>query len=183
MRRPTQQSSLSAWPACSSNYYGVLSWEIAGDLGNILDKASSRSREILQEDISLLPGFYTPQSQAWGPLAACNPADMGVTVSTKYIEKAKEYSALMWNRSFGGLRLNDKALAILQAETPEITEIRKVSVKEADEKKKKKLKRALWDTVRRINEMAFDGDENIESAILAVNNITAALEAKKQKTE
>ena len=66
---------------------------------------------------------------------------MGVAVSTKYIEAAKEYSELMWKRSFGGLRFNDKALAILLAKTLEITEMRKVSAKEADEKKR--LKRAL----------------------------------------
>ena len=114
-------------------------------------------------------------------MSACDPAEMGVAVSTKYIEAAKEYSTLMWKRSFGGLRLNDKALAILLAETPEITEIRKVSAKEADEKRK--LKKALGDTVRRIIEMAFTGDENIESAILALNNITATLAAKKQKIE
>lgn len=148
--------------ACMLKFYGCLSEEVAQSFGSILDACNARASSIMSADTSALPGFVVPSTAAWKhEVPACDPADLGITVSTKLLEQADKFSRKLWRRPFQSLILNDRAFALHCTQMPPIPEVSKRTSWESA--RRAELKRTLRQTVEHINKLSATGDDNHEA--------------------
>ena len=163
--------------AAMLRHFGCLTLEICENYGTCLDAAGARSGPILATDTSLMPALAQPTGE-WANVAKLEPYELGASVSSRYIEAAKEYSMFMWRRSFGSLRLNDKALALYYCPAPAETLI-PGPVAEDDSSKRVNIRLAIGRLNALVEQDGHVPESEVQASIDSLNDIMADIKRRR----
>ena len=156
--------------AAMLRHFGCLTMDVCKDFGKYLDCAAARAEVILATDTSAMPGFAQPESSHWTHTAKVEPHELGATITSRYLQSAKEYAPGMWRRSFASLTLNDKALALYFCKAPDL--LTPSTVAEEDNLKGSELKAAIGN-INALCEKGHFTEEELQSGISELNRVVS----------
>ena len=167
--------------AAMLRYYGQLKPWMCEKFGSILEEINAeRARVIMRTDCSDIPGFARPKSKQWSPVPDVTDDELGRTITSRYIQAAREYALSEWKREFDSLILNDKVLAIYCCDAPDLST--PCATAADDNSKLSQLLKAIQPITELVQRGDFDMDK-ISDASEGLREVVSEIITKNKKCD